>query len=75
MLTVTDRRAALMAQLLRLKGYTVWTSPTASLEADQRARIASQTEAHFLRKQEPEETGPVFSWVTPCPACGEVHPT
>jgi len=45
-----DRRAELMAHMLRVKGYLVWTSPTASLEADERARLVSGVEAHFLRK-------------------------
>lgn len=35
---------------LRGRGYAVWTSPTASEDADNDARVTSGIESHFLAK-------------------------
>jgi len=72
--TTIDRRPELMAQLLRVRGYVVWTSPAASLDADQRARVVSGMEGVFLRKTDPTLDRIIFSNTEPCPACSEIHP-
>ena len=76
--TTTTPEIIAVALQLAARGYAVMTKPGISLEADAKARIASQVEGTFLRKEDPQDgptLEPIFSWTTPCPLCGEVHPT
>ena len=54
--TLHDSSVIAVALQLYAKGYAVMTKPGISLEADARARIASQVEGTFNRKELPKET-------------------
>jgi len=61
MQTLPDSSVIAVALQLYAKGFSVMTKPGISLEADARARIASQVEGTFNRKELPQDEGTPFS--------------